>query len=323
MKLFIGDSMENQSPLFFLAISLTGTFVTAFWITNLYCKWIDDSNEEVELARLNDQQRRAKILKICLLSRTFPRLIFALELTNRNKFLTVHKHLQKWLIMAGMDFWTPSEFLAAAELKSIIVGIIFGSFFMIIGLMSPPVLILLTATVLCSTFLIEIKKLKSDAEYRTETIGFRIPYAIDQISLILDAGGHFHEAIGLVLKEMETHPLADELNIVHRSMKLGVHRHESLKDMSSRLNMPMVTELVTTIIQGETCGTPLADIIRVQAEQMRLKRSQMIEQFAAKIGVKMSFPGMLSMISCLVIVVAMFVLWMVETAGGEGGIFGS
>ena len=187
--------------------------------------------------------------------------------------------------------------------------------------MNLPVLILITITITCGTFILEMKKLQSNAEYRTETIGFRIPYAIDQISLILDAGGHFHEAIGLVLKEMENHPLADELNLVYRSMKLGVHRHESLKEMSSRLNMPMVTELVTTIIQGENCGTPLAEIIRVQAEQMRLKRSQMIEQFAAKIGVKMSFPGMLCMISCLVIVVTMFVLWMVKTVGGEGGIF--
>jgi|694.fasta_scaffold120343_2 tight adherence protein C len=313
--------MDNQSPQLIFAISITATFITFFWITTLYQKWVDESNEEVELARLNDQQRHAKVLKVCSISRTFPRLIFALELANRDKFLSIQKKIQKWLIMAGLDFWTPSEFLAAAELKSLIAGFALGVFFLSTGLMNLPVLILITITITCGTFILEMKKLQSNAEYRTETIGFRIPYAIDQISLILDAGGHFHEAIGLVLKEMENHPLADELNLVYRSMKLGVHRHESLKEMSSRLNMPMVTELVTTIIQGENCGTPLAEIIRVQAEQMRLKRSQMIEQFAAKIGVKMSFPGMLCMISCLVIVVTMFVLWMVKTVGGEGGIF--
>lgn len=313
--------MDHQSLQLVFAISIISTFITFFWITTVFQNWVDESNEEIELARLNDQKRRAKVLEVCSMSRRFPRLIYAIELANRNKFPKIQSKLQKWLIMAGLDFWAPSEFLAAAELKCLLVGFILGGFFLSTGFMNPPVLILITTTIICGAFILEIKKLQSNAEYRTETIGFRIPYAIDQISLILDAGGHFHEAIGLVLKEMENHPLADELNLVYRSMKLGIHRHESLKEMSSRLNMPMVTELVTTIIQGENCGTPLAEIIRVQAEQMRLKRSQMIEQFAAKIGVKMSFPGMLCMIACLVIVVAMFVLWMVETVGGEGGIF--
>jgi tight adherence protein C len=67
-------------------------------------------------------------------------------------------------------------------------------------------------------------------------------------------------------------------------------------------------DLIGAIIQGETLGTPLAKSLRVQAEQLRLKRSQWAEKAAEESKVALVFPAMLIMAACLAIVVAPFVL---------------
>ena len=62
------------------------------------------------------------------------------------------------------------------------------------------------------------------------------------------------------------------------------------------------------INKGEELGTPLSAILREQAEQMRLKRSQRGEKAAAEAEVNIVFPGMVLMIACLLIVIAPIIL---------------
>ena len=66
--------------------------------------------------------------------------------------------------------------------------------------------------------------------------------------------------------------------------------------------------MVFAINKGEELGTPLSAILRDQAEQMRLKRSQRGEKAAAEAQVNIVFPGMVVMIACLLVVIAPIVL---------------
>jgi len=300
-------------------LSLASTFLAVFFALLFFNDWLEYCNREASLNPNFNRENREKVMREESLSRRFPRLFIAMEFTNRGKFEKIQKLIGKYLVMAGQEHYLTTEFLALAELKAIFAATFLGCLLIMSGMTGYFMTGVLFMGIFAGVIAYEFKSLKQRATDRTELIGYRLPYAVDQIALILSAGGHFQESVQFVLREMENHPLAHELSLVHRGIKLGMHRHEMLREMASRLNMPMINELVTTIIQGENSGTPLSDIFQTQAEQMRLKRSQMIEQFAAKMGVRMSGPGLLCMISCLVIITAIFAIWMIKTLNSDGG----
>jgi len=300
--------------------AMAATFSMAYLTAAAVYDWIMACDEEADIDRLVDKGRYERIRQDSRLAKQFPRLIQAMQRMNGKRFARLRARLREWLVMAGRDYWKAEEFLAVAQLGSLFAAAGVATAVRAFGLLGSVFAVALGFAFLAGSFVNEIFKLKSMAESRVEAIAFRLPYAVDQISLILAAGGHFQEAVGMVLKEMENHALADELRSMHMAIRRGVHRHEALREMADRLKIPVLDEFVSTIVQGENSGTPLAEIIRIQAEQMRLKRSQMIEAFAARMGVRMAFPGILCMISCLIVIAALFAVWAVEILGSEGGL---
>ena len=303
---------------YILVASLASTFFAIFLAMLFFDNWVEYCNREASVNPNFNRENRERVLREESLARTFPKLFVAIEFTNRGKFVKAQKIIGKYLIMAGREHFLPTEFLAMIELKAVLATSFICFLLKITGMTGNFMIAVMGITIFAGVIFYHFYSLKQQATERTELIGYRLPYAVDQIALILGAGGHFQESVQFVLREMENHPLAHELTLVHRGIRLGMHRHEMLREMGSRLNMPMMNELVTTIIQGENSGTPLSDIFQTQAEQMRLKRSQMIEQFAAKMGVRMSGPGLLCMISCLVIITAIFVIWMMKLIHSDG-----
>jgi len=95
---------------------------------------------------------------------------------------------------------------------------------------------------------------------------------------------------------------------VLRQISLGRPRNETLQALDERLQDDDVSEMVFAINKGEELGTPLSAILREQAEQMRLKRSQRGEKAAAEAQVNIVFPGMVVMIACLLVVIAPILL---------------
>jgi pilus assembly protein TadC len=129
------------------------------------------------------------------------------------------------------------------------------------------------------------------------------------IALTMEAGGGFQECLQTAVNENgSSHPLTEELTEVLRQISLGRPRQEALKALQERLQDDDINEMVFAINKGEELGTPLSAILRDQAEQMRLKRSQRGEKAAAEAQVNIVFPGMVVMIACLLVVIAPIVL---------------
>jgi tight adherence protein C len=61
-------------------------------------------------------------------------------------------------------------------------------------------------------------------------------------------------------------------------------------------------------LQGEHLGTPLAQVFRMQADVLRVKRSQRAEAIAGEAGVQMLLPGILVMASTVIVILGPFVL---------------
>ena len=91
-------------------------------------------------------------------------------------------------------------------------------------------------------------------------------------------------------------------------MNLGKTRTEAFSAMRDRLHDDEITSIIGSILQGEYLGTPLAHIFRTQADVLRLKRTQRAETIAGEAGVNMLLPGVLVMISTVLIIVGPFLL---------------
>jgi tight adherence protein C len=89
---------------------------------------------------------------------------------------------------------------------------------------------------------------------------------------------------------------------VIREIQLGKLRRDALRDMAERLGLAEMTSFVAAVIQSEMLGVSMAKVLRIQADQMRMKRRQRAEEEAHKAPIKMIFPMGLLIFPALMLV---------------------
>jgi tight adherence protein C len=112
---------------------------------------------------------------------------------------------------------------------------------------------------------------------------------IDQLTICVEAGLGFDAALGRVAATTEG-PLTDELRHTISDIQAGVPRAQALRALSDRAQITEIRQLVTALLQAQKHGVPMAETLRIQSAEMRLKRRQRTEEKAAKLTVKMLFP---------------------------------
>ena len=90
---------------------------------------------------------------------------------------------------------------------------------------------------------------------------------------------------------------------VIREVQLGKVRREAIKDMAERLGIAEMTSFVAAIIQSEQLGVSMAKVLRIQSDQMRVKRRQRAEEEAHKAPVKMIIPMALLIFPSIMIII--------------------
>ena len=137
---------------------------------------------------------------------------------------------------------------------------------------------------------------------RQKEIRNAMPDALDLLTICVEAGLGFDAAMSKVAEKWETE-LSLAFARVIREIQLGKVRREALKDMSDRLGIPELTSFVAAIIQSEQLGVSLAKVLRIQADQMRLKRRQRAEEEAHKAPIKMIIPLALLVFPSIMIII--------------------
>jgi tight adherence protein C len=112
---------------------------------------------------------------------------------------------------------------------------------------------------------------------------------IDQLTICVEAGLGFDSALARVATTTEG-PLTEELRHTISDIQAGVPRTQALRALSDRAQIVEIRQLVTALLQAQKHGVPIAETLRVQSAEMRLKRKQRTEEKAAKLTVKMIFP---------------------------------
>lgn len=127
---------------------------------------------------------------------------------------------------------------------------------------------------------------------RQESVVKALPDALDLLVICVEAGLGFDMAMGKVYEKWDNE-LALAFGRVLREIQLGKLRREALKDMSDRLDVPDVNSFTAAIIQADQLGVSMAKILRVQSDQMRVKRRQRAQERAQQAPVKMMIPMVL------------------------------
>ncbi len=134
--------------------------------------------------------------------------------------------------------------------------------------------------------------IKGKVSRRQEEIVKALPDALDLLTICVEAGLGFDAAMGKVYEKWENE-LAVAFGRVLQEMQLGKQRRESLRSMSERMDVPDVTSFVAAIIQADSLGVSMAKILRIQSDQMRVKRRQRAQEKAQQAPVKMMIPMVL------------------------------
>ncbi len=126
---------------------------------------------------------------------------------------------------------------------------------------------------------------------RLTQINRDLPYMLDVLALSVGAGLDFNSSLErIVTKDSTKSPLVEEMRYVLQEVKLGTTRREALINLKERVPSDYITGLVSSVVQAEQMGTPLTNILRIQAAAIRLKRSQRAEKLAGEAPVKLMIP---------------------------------
>jgi tight adherence protein C len=131
--------------------------------------------------------------------------------------------------------------------------------------------------------------LSSKISKRQKEVRRGMPDALDLLTICVEAGLGFDAAMSKVSEKWENE-LSYAFGRVIREIQLGKLRREAMRDMADRIGIPEMTSFVAAVIQSEQLGVSMAKVLRIQSDQMRIKRRQMAEEEAHKAPIKMLIP---------------------------------
>jgi tight adherence protein C len=137
---------------------------------------------------------------------------------------------------------------------------------------------------------------------RTQRLRRDLPDALDLLTISVEAGLAFDAALSQVARNT-TGPLAEEFFRVLQEMQIGLGRTEAMRALGERSDLPELRGFVSAMVQADSFGIPIANVLRVQAKELRIKRTQRAEEMAQKVPVKILFPLIFCILPALFIVV--------------------
>jgi len=235
-----------------------------------------------------------------------------LVLAHRLNAPRLKQKLRRDLIAAGRQYeYTPSQWLALM-LTAAAAGAVFGEIvgFTYVQSMN------LTGPLIGGLLGWSIARLRigGQARRRARAIERKLPYTLDLVSLSMGAGATFVEAVDTITRDDPNDPFNEELRAMMAEIELGKPRREAMLNLAGRVPLETLRSIVTAIVQAEALGTPLADVLRVQANLLRLQRTHRAEKLAGEAAVKLLVPSVLIFVA---VVITVFSPYIVRFVRGE------
>jgi tight adherence protein C len=129
-----------------------------------------------------------------------------------------------------------------------------------------------------------------------------LPDSFDLVTTCVEAGLGLDAALARVAEKVQG-PFAEELSRTLREVGMGRMRRDALRELGERTGVPDLITFVNAVVQAEQMGTGIGQVLRVQSDQLRLRRRQRAEEMANAAPVKMVFPLVLCIFPTLFMVI--------------------
>jgi tight adherence protein C len=124
--------------------------------------------------------------------------------------------------------------------------------------------------------------LKDMVARRQRAIVRALPFSVDLLTLVVEAGLDFSQGLQRVVERGPAGPLADELSLMLREIRLGTTRSEALRSLAERCGVPEVSSFTSVLIQADRLGASIGSVLRAQSDLMRAERFQRAEKAGAR-----------------------------------------
>lgn len=209
------------------------------------------------------------------------------------------RRLERLYVRAGRPKGWTLDKLLVAKLALPLIVLLLGA---LLASSNPaPLLILLMLGTAAVCYFLPELLLKSRSQERNDEIQLELADTLDQMTIAVEAGLGFDSAMARAGRT-GTGPLAQELIRTLQEIQVGQLRRTAYESLALRTDVTDLRRFVRAIIQADAYGISVADVLRTQAAEMRMKRRQRAEEKAQQIPVKVIFPLMLFILPVLFIV---------------------
>lgn len=206
------------------------------------------------------------------------------------------------LELAGRPYgWGPTEFLGVRGLAGILLATMTFLLLTLTGQYLPKRFLATAVAGGLGFYALPTLWLSSQISSRQTEIVKALPDALDLLTISVEAGLGFDAALSKVAEKWDNE-LSLAFNRVIQEIRMGKLRREALRDMADRMDVTDVSSFVAAIIQADQLGVSIAKVLRIQSEQMRIRRRQRAEEKAHQAPVKMLFPMVFLVFPALFIV---------------------
>jgi tight adherence protein C len=226
----------------------------------------------------------------------------ALGLTRRFTPAGAREAIRRKLVMAGSPFgWDPDRVLVA-KVACLCGGVVLGLLFLALFSFAWPLRVLGFLAIALLGYWLPNIVLTNAVQRRQNEIRSALADSIDLLTICVEAGLGFDAALAHVSKNTDG-PLADEFYRTLQEVQLGRSRNEAMRNLADRSNVPELRAFVLAMVQADIFGVSVANVLRIQAKDMRVKRRQLAEERAMKVPIKVLFPVLFCIFPALFVVI--------------------
>ena len=247
---------------------------------------------EVEKATVTDDYKRIPIFFRFFM----PFIPNILPLLRHELMQDMVKKSSERVGMAGYDMALSGEQFAAIRILMGLFGIIIAPLLFIGGQIPSAMLFLMIMLVYPNTWL------NRQIRTRHTEVMKALPNVLDLLTLSVEAGRDFLTAMRDIVGRRKNDALGAELRRALHEIQLGKQRQVALREMAERVKLPDLTTVINAIIQAEDLGVSIAQLLRVQGDQLRVKRFTNAEKLASATPVKILMPIIVCIFPCVFLI---------------------
>lgn len=206
------------------------------------------------------------------------------------------------LVLAGSPAGWDAERVAAFKVLGGVVGFVAGlvliSLIEFEGLMRILVVVVLTA----AGFFGPDGILDGRVSTRQREIRRSLPDVLDLLTISVEAGLSLNSALSQVVQNVPG-TLSMEIARMLQEIQLGLSRADAFRHLGERTDVDELNGFVLAMIQADIFGVSIANVLRAQSQDLRVKRRQRVQEQAQQTPVKMTFPLILCILPSLFVVI--------------------